>query len=749
MRQAWLAVVVSLGLLVSAWAGQPFAKALADPVSPQAAAAEPEDTIRPGTVTGKLTVKDQTAELKYAYVKQGPSLREGTAFVVVLSDAPIAEATLRQEEGLEAPAAEGKLHAVEVTFSPELQPRWGRAYHDAFSNPPVSAYPSLHFVPSSYDGATLAGRVYAEKNSSDEVPWEFTATLSIVLDPGGQAAAAPAASAPGLGTTTGTLTVGGKTAQLRYAYAHAKEEDKLVVVLSDVPLEESSWRGEQELAEQASAGKVHVIWANFDDVLKPNSAATYYDNSAGSAPYEFVPTLYDGKTLAGKLYASGSEWEYTATFSVPIHPKPEPPAADPADTIHPGTVVGKLTVKEQTVELQYAYVKQGPSLEEGAAFVIVVSDVPVEESRLREADGLATLAFEGKLHAVEVTFSPELKPMSGRAYHDAFSGGSGSAYGQGFVPSLYDGTTLAGRVYVEKDSSDEEPWEYTATFSIALDPGGKAAPAPAAATAPGSGTVAGSLTVAGKAAQLKYVYAHVKEDSHEKGKEKLVVLLSDVPLEESAWRWEAGLFSSAREGKLHAIWAEFDDVVKPNFAQIYHNGFKSGSASMNGMHRFVLSRYDGKTFAGKLYVEPDDFFDITWEYSATFSAPISPKAEAPPKAAAIPPADLPEPEVDWNALSEQQKGPAKLAVEIIQAFRQKDKATLKKSMTAEEAAKLDEPLAEMILELASAAFSVPIKVTQVVMEGDDKAEVHFQIEGRPDPGKVKAVLVNGEWRGTN
>ena len=169
---------------------------------------------------------------------------------------------------------------------------------------------------------------------------------------------------------------------------------------------------------------------------------------------------------------------------------------------------------------------------------------------------------------------------------------------------------------------------------------------------------------------------------------------------------------------------------------------------MNGMHRFALSLYDGKTFAGKLYVEPDDFFGAVWQYTATFSAPISPKAEAPPKAAAIPPADLPEPEVDWKALSEQQKGPAKLAVEILQAYRKKDKAALKKLfMTEEEGAKMDEPLAEMILELASKAFSVPIKVTQVVMEGDDKAEVHFQIEGRPDPGKVKAVLVNGEWRG--
>ncbi len=438
MRQAWFVGLLSLGLLVSAW------------VSPQAAAAELADTIRPGTVTGgTLTVNGKAAELKYVYVKQGPSLREGTAFVVVLSDAPIAEGTLREEWGLEAPAAEGKLHAVELTFSQELQPRWGRAYHDAFSSASVSAYPSLHFVPSSYDGQTLSGRVFAEMGSSDKDPWECTATFSIVLDPGGKAEAAPAAAAPapGSGTTTGTLTVGGKTAQLRYAYAHFKGEDKLVVVLSDVPLEESSWRGGQGLVEQASAGKAHLIWAEFNDVLKPNFAATYYDNSAGSAPYRFVPSLYDGKTLAGKLY-SDTEGEYTATFSVPIHPKPE------------------------------------------------------------------------------------------------------------------------------------------------------AAP---------------------------------------------------------------------------------------------------------------------ETAAGQ---------------------------------ASVPAADLPEPEVDWNALSEQQKGPTRLAVEILQAYRKKDKAALKKLfMTEEEPGKMDEPLADLVLELASAAFSVPIKVTQVVMERDDKAEVHFQIEGRPDPGKVKAVLVNGEWRG--
>lgn len=419
-------------------------------------------------------------------------------------------------------------------------------------------------------------------------------------------------------------------------------------------------------------------------------------------------------------------------------------AAERAVEIRSGTVTGTFIAVGKTAELAHAYVKKGPFLSEKEAFVVVLSDLPIEESILLEEYGLEAPASEGKLHAIEVTFDHGMQPTQGRAFHQAFSSTSKSSFfSTHFVPSHFDGVTLAGKLYVEKDSEDEEPWEYTATINVPVGSGPKAT-----ASAPGAGTVAGSLTVAGKTAQLKHVYAHLKENPHEKGKEKLVVLFSDVPLEESAWRWEEGLFSSAREGKLHAIWAEFDDVLKPNFAQIYHNGFETASASMNGMHRFVPSLYDGKTFAGKLYVEPDKFFDITWEYTATFNAPISPKAEAPTKADAGPPAELPPPEVDWNALSEQQKGPVKLVVEMIQAMRAKDKVALKKFMTEEEHAKLEGPFGELALDMMSVAFSVPIKIIKVEMEGNDSAVVHMLREGSPEVGKAKAIRVNGEWKST-
>jgi hypothetical protein len=115
------------------------------------------------------------------------------------------------------------------------------------------------------------------------------------------------------------------------------------------------------------------------------------------------------------------------------------------------------------------------------------------------------------------------------------------------------------------------------------------------------GTANGTFTVKGKATKLAYAYATAKPDSSDKTKEEIVLILSDVPLTPKVVQ---------------------DPVTSTS---LYDPAFKFSSVSVAGSNiKLDVQTLDKSTIAGKLYTaQPDDFNDVPFEYSVTFSAPIT------------------------------------------------------------------------------------------------------------------------------
>jgi hypothetical protein len=115
------------------------------------------------------------------------------------------------------------------------------------------------------------------------------------------------------------------------------------------------------------------------------------------------------------------------------------------------------------------------------------------------------------------------------------------------------------------------------------------------------GTANGTFTVKGKATKLAYAYATAKPDSSDKTKEEIVLILSDVPLTPKVVQ---------------------DPVTSTS---LYDSAFKFSSVSVAGSNiKLDVQTLDKSTIAGKLYTaQPDDFNDVPFEYSVTFSAPIT------------------------------------------------------------------------------------------------------------------------------
>jgi len=263
------------------------------------------------------------------------------------------------------------------------------------------------------------------------------------------------------------------------------------------------------------------------------------------------------------------------------------------------------------------------------------------------------------------------------------------------------------------------------------------APAVVAQSSGSESTVSGTFTVNGKTVALKYAYALIKPDMFHEEKDALYVVLSDVPVDDATLRDDFDLIHLARAGKLHAIEVKFDEQARPNDGQLYNNNFKDApNVSVSGMHEFVPRRFEpGKLIAGKLYVEPQSSFgdEDKWVYSATFSAPIIPRAKAAPE-----------------KLAALDSPPALAAQAFIRAVATKDKEAIKKTITPDIAGQLDGPEGEQMLKVLPTIFDAKLKITKVVMHGDDKAEVILQHKepGSSDTVTISTAKSNGEWRVT-
>ncbi len=154
------------------------------------------------------------------------------------------------------------------------------------------------------------------------------------------------------------------------------------------------------------------------------------------------------------------------------------------------------------------------------------------------------------------------------------------------------------------------------------------------------GTASGRLTVNAVTVPLAHAYANAQPGFFNKKTEDVRVLLSDVPLSETALTDVFELIKLARRNMVHVVEVLIDANGTPISGAIYAQAF-DGMVSATGMHRFTRESLEHTRIAGRLAVpEPHTFIGVTWQYDATFSAPIPrpPSAEEVAAALASPPA---------------------------------------------------------------------------------------------------------------
>jgi hypothetical protein len=153
------------------------------------------------------------------------------------------------------------------------------------------------------------------------------------------------------------------------------------------------------------------------------------------------------------------------------------------------------------------------------------------------------------------------------------------------------------------------------------------------------GAAEGTLTVNGTRTSLKYAYASAQPGFFDKSKEDIHVLLSDVPLTDEQRADVFELIGLARAGKARVIEVVLDADAHPISGSFFTLPFE-GMVSATGMHVFEQTAFENKRIAGRLYTDgARTFQDVTYEYTATFSAmiPRPPTLEEVAAALASPP----------------------------------------------------------------------------------------------------------------
>ncbi len=154
------------------------------------------------------------------------------------------------------------------------------------------------------------------------------------------------------------------------------------------------------------------------------------------------------------------------------------------------------------------------------------------------------------------------------------------------------------------------------------------------------GTATGTLTLNGATVQLTHAYASAQPGFFDKKAEDIRVLLSDVPLDDAQRADVFELIHLARDGKARIVEVVLNDEAEPISGAIFAPAFE-GMVSVTGMHRFDQPSVERSRISGRLSMEgPRTFQAVTFEYAATFSAPIPrpPTAEELAASLASPPA---------------------------------------------------------------------------------------------------------------
>ncbi|NDP43754.1 MAG: hypothetical protein GZ089_13705 [Aromatoleum sp.] len=137
---------------------------------------------------GKLAVAGQSVAITqvYAYATEGFFDRKKLDIVVLLCDAAVPAAAVRDVFARKALTDAGKLHCVRLVIDSDKQVINFEVRHDRFGSRQPGGGSTEHvFEARTFDGKTIAGRARTRspQKSFDDVPYEYDITFSAVIEP--------------------------------------------------------------------------------------------------------------------------------------------------------------------------------------------------------------------------------------------------------------------------------------------------------------------------------------------------------------------------------------------------------------------------------------------------------------------------------------------------------------------------------------------------------------------------------------
>ncbi len=245
--------------------------------------------------------------------------------------------------------------------------------------------------------------------------------------------------------------------------------------------------------------------------------------------------------------------------------------------------------------------------------------------------------------------------------------------------------------------------------------------------------VKGTFTANGKTVKLNYAYATTRKNPFDKKKTDVFVLVTDKEAPGAVFD-EFAIMSLADKG-ISGFTVEIDPEKSVNSGQLFSPAFKKmHSFSSVGKQKVDLTAMTKDRIAGTISMPSGDFFDETYQYTATVDIPIQAKpAEKAVVLKGTPlPADGGEPAKAWQAYRK--------------AIQSGNIAAIRKSVTKEMAKQTEDPEFKKMLGVIQAMQPKKVKIKSGSVDGDTATLLVDNLDEKSSSGTVTLVRESGQWK---
>jgi hypothetical protein len=246
--------------------------------------------------------------------------------------------------------------------------------------------------------------------------------------------------------------------------------------------------------------------------------------------------------------------------------------------------------------------------------------------------------------------------------------------------------------------------------------------------------VKGTFTANGKTVKLNYAYASTRKNPFDKKKTDVFVLVTDKEVPAGAQFDDFEIMSLVDKG-LSGFTVQIDPDKSVDSGLLFSPSFKKmHSFSSVGKQKVDVTAMTKDRIAGTISMPAGDFFDETYQFTATIDVPILAKpAEKAVVLKGTPlPADGGEPGKAWQAYRK--------------AIQAGDIGAIRKSVTKEMAEQTKDPDFKKMLGVIQAMQPKKVKIKSGSVDGDTATLLVDNLDEKNSHGTVTMQRESGQWK---